>query len=107
MCLAQGPQRSDASEAQTRGPRSRVKHSTTEPLRSLNGPVNAHLICGVEKASMAYFTKFDIAVYLVKVNKMSSFIQCVVCFTVCDNASNHMVKFYRTSFIRFVSMYIY
>ena len=27
MCLAQGPQRSD--------PRSRVKHSTTEPLRSL------------------------------------------------------------------------
>ena len=35
MCLAQGPQRSDAGEARTRGPRSRVKHSTTEPLRSL------------------------------------------------------------------------
>ena len=36
MCLAQEPQRSDASEARTRGPRSRVvKHSTTEPLRSL------------------------------------------------------------------------
>ena len=36
MCLAQGPQRSDAVEARTRGPRSRVSHSTTEPLRSLN-----------------------------------------------------------------------
>ena len=35
MCLAQGPQRSDASEARTRDPWSRVKHSTTEPLRSL------------------------------------------------------------------------
>ena len=35
MCLAQGPQRSDAGEARTRGPRSRVKQSTTEPLRSL------------------------------------------------------------------------
>ena len=35
MCLAQGPQRSDAGEAQTRSPSvSRVKHSTTEPLRS-------------------------------------------------------------------------
>ena len=34
MCLAQGPQRSDAGEAQTRAPRSRVKHSITEPLRS-------------------------------------------------------------------------
>ena len=36
MCLAQGPQRSDAGEARTRGPWSRVKHSTTEPLRSLD-----------------------------------------------------------------------
>ena len=35
MCLAQGPQPSDAGEAQIRGPRSRVMHSTTEPLRSL------------------------------------------------------------------------
>ena len=35
MCLVQGPQRSDAGEARTRGPRSRVKHSTTEPLHSL------------------------------------------------------------------------
>ena len=35
MCLAQGPQRSDAGEARTHGPRSRVKHCTTEPLRSL------------------------------------------------------------------------
>ena len=34
MFLAQGPQRSDAGEARTHGPRSRVKHSTTEPLRS-------------------------------------------------------------------------
>ena len=32
MCLAQGPQRSDTGE--TRTPRSRVKHSTIEPLRS-------------------------------------------------------------------------
>ena len=35
MCLAQGPQCSDAGEALTAVPRSRVKHSTTEPLRSL------------------------------------------------------------------------
>ena len=34
MCLAQGPQRSDAGEARTSSPQSRVKHSTTEPLRS-------------------------------------------------------------------------
>ena len=38
MCLAQGPQRSDAGEARTRGPfiLPRVKHSSPEPLRSLN-----------------------------------------------------------------------
>ena len=36
MCLAQGPQHSDADEAQTWTHRSRVKHSTTEPLCSLN-----------------------------------------------------------------------
>ena len=35
MCLAQGPQGSEAGEARIRAPRSRVKHSTTEPLRSL------------------------------------------------------------------------
>ena len=36
MCLAQGPQGSDASEAPTpAAPWSPVKHSTTEPLRSL------------------------------------------------------------------------
>ena len=35
MCLAQEPQHSDAGEAGTRGPQSRVKHSTTEPQRSL------------------------------------------------------------------------
>ena len=42
MCLAQGQQRSDAGEAlevrlEPTAPRSRVKHSTTEPLRSLDG----------------------------------------------------------------------
>ena len=35
MRLAQGPQRSDAGEAQTRGPSVAIKHSTTEALRSL------------------------------------------------------------------------
>ena len=35
MCLAQGPQRSDAGEAQPSASRSQVKHSATEPLRSL------------------------------------------------------------------------
>ena len=35
MCLAQEPQRSDAGEALAPG--SRVKHSTTESLRSLTG----------------------------------------------------------------------
>ena len=36
MCLAQGPQHSDGGEARTAALRSRVKHSTTEPLRSLH-----------------------------------------------------------------------
>ena len=36
MCLAQGPQRSDAGEDEPAAPQSRVKHSTTEPLRSLH-----------------------------------------------------------------------
>ena len=35
MRLDQGPQCSDVGEARTRGPRSLVEHSTTEPLRSL------------------------------------------------------------------------
>ena len=35
MCLVQGPQHSDAGKARTATPRSRVKHSTTEPLRFL------------------------------------------------------------------------
>ena len=35
MRLAQGPQRSDTSEAQTTAPRSQVKQFTTEPLYSL------------------------------------------------------------------------
>ena len=43
MCLAQGPQRSDAGEARTRGP-SVVKHSTTEPLRSHNDFVRKNKI---------------------------------------------------------------
>ena len=34
MCFAQRPQRSDASEVEQAVPRSRVKHSTTEPLLS-------------------------------------------------------------------------
>ena len=37
MCLAQGPQPSDAGyRLEPATSRSRVKHSTTEPLRSLN-----------------------------------------------------------------------
>ena len=34
MCLAQGPQHSDAGGLELAAPQSRVKHSTTEPLRS-------------------------------------------------------------------------
>ena len=34
MCLAQGPQRSDAGEVQTHGPSVSSQHSTIEPLRS-------------------------------------------------------------------------
>ena len=34
MCLAQGPQGSDALRLEPAALRSRVKHSTTEPLRS-------------------------------------------------------------------------
>ena len=47
MCLAQGPQRSDAGEARTCGPSallSRVKHSTTEPLRSHCFQVNFDML---------------------------------------------------------------
>ena len=36
MCLAQGPIHSDAGEALTAALWSRVKHTTTEPLRSLS-----------------------------------------------------------------------
>ena len=32
MCLAQGPQHKEAGEAELAAPRSRVKHSITEPL---------------------------------------------------------------------------
>ena len=35
MCLAQGPQRIEAGAARTRGPSSRGKHSTIDPLHSL------------------------------------------------------------------------
>ena len=35
MCLAQGPQRTEAGEAQTQGPLVSSQASTTEPLRSL------------------------------------------------------------------------
>ena len=47
MCLAQGLQCSDAGEAQTHGPlapRSQVKHSTTEPLRSRQKDLNVALV---------------------------------------------------------------
>ena len=53
MCLAQGPQRSDAGEAQTRGPS--VKHSTTEPLRSLDFTVNEDFINVLIYISLPYF----------------------------------------------------
>ena len=36
MCVAQGPQSSDPSKLETAAFRSRVKHSTSEPLHSLN-----------------------------------------------------------------------
>ena len=36
MCLAQGPQRSNAGEARTRALRSRVKNSTTELMSSVD-----------------------------------------------------------------------
>ena len=49
MCLAQGPQRSDAGEARTAALRSRVKHSTTEPLRSLNTENNIVLFGAVHR----------------------------------------------------------
>ena len=35
MCLAKGPQRSEAGEVEPTAPQSRVKHSYTEPLCSL------------------------------------------------------------------------
>ena len=44
MYLAQGLQRSDAGMARTRGPRFRVKHSNTEPPRSLCLPLFLHII---------------------------------------------------------------
>ena len=36
MCIAQGPQRSDAGEARTRGPSVSSQALYTEPLRSLS-----------------------------------------------------------------------
>ena len=44
MCLAQGPQRSDAGEAQPAALWSQVKHSTTETLRSPSYTNNHHLL---------------------------------------------------------------
>ena len=50
MYLAQGPQRKDAGEARTRGPRSQIKHSTTEPLHSQDAMVvdwhHVACVCG-------------------------------------------------------------
>ena len=59
MCLAQGPQRSDAGEA----PRSRVKHSTTELLRSLDLASNTYL--GTPVATAATRSKAAILLLLV------------------------------------------
>ena len=56
MCLAQGPQRIDAGEAQTTAYRSRVKHSTTEPL-SHCAPIYTFCYCGV-LSSEVVFRKF-------------------------------------------------
>ena len=39
MCLAQGPQRKTAVMLEPAASRSRVKHSTTEPLCSLHNDV--------------------------------------------------------------------
>ena len=45
MCLAQGQQHSDTGEAQLAAPRSQVKHSTTEPLRSLTKSDSEVMFC--------------------------------------------------------------
>ena len=44
MCLAQGSQPSDTGEARTRGPSVSIKHSTTEPLRSLKTGFSVYII---------------------------------------------------------------
>ena len=44
MRLVQGPQRRDASEARTRVLRSRVKHSTAEPLCSRHAVVSFYVL---------------------------------------------------------------
>ena len=49
MCLAQGPQCSDADEAGIRGLRYQVKHSTTEPLAPDIIP------CGIQKNILVKF----------------------------------------------------
>ena len=45
MCLVQGPQRSDAVRLEPAASQSQVKHSTTEPLRSLYGVYSADACC--------------------------------------------------------------
>ena len=58
MCLAQGPQRSDAGE-------SRVKYSTTEPLRSLVGlrfNITVNLVFGHAGSLSLLFGRFNITV---------------------------------------------
>ena len=47
MCLAQGPQRSDASEARSRGLSVTSQDSTTEPLRSLKALSHYNVLANV------------------------------------------------------------
>ena len=57
MCLAQGPQRNDAGEARRLEPpalQSRIKHSTTEPLRSLSLLWKKHK----DQSDIKYFAKY-------------------------------------------------
>ena len=69
MCLAQGPQRSDACEARTAAPRSRVKHSTTEPLRSqkityILDKKTYHVLASFPPRSSEHFAHYPPFLYL-------------------------------------------
>ena len=51
MCLAQGPQCSDAGDLEPAALRSQVKHSTTEPLRSLQMKVYLNIMHEVKRGN--------------------------------------------------------